>query len=151
MGKLEIKSLCKSFGGNQVLTAVSYQIADGEFAAVMGQSGCGKSTLLYCVSGMDRPTSGEMIFNGQKMLALSEKEMEQLRLKHMGFIFQKANFLKNLSVADNIVFPAFQLGPGPTIRLPCRPCTHMGRLYCGYSPPIHGSLANSRANFWEFP
>lgn len=110
MNKLEIKSLCKSFNGNQVLKNVSFQIADGEFVAVMGQSGCGKSTLLYCVSGMDSPTSGEILFDGRKMLSLSEQETERLRLKRMGFIFQKANFLKNLSVADNIVFPAFQLG-----------------------------------------
>lgn len=110
MNKLEIKNLCKSFDGNKVLKDVSFQVSDGEFVAVMGQSGCGKSTLLYCVSGMDSPTSGEIFFDGQKMLQLSEKETEILRLKHMGFIFQKANFLKNLSVADNIVFPAFQLG-----------------------------------------
>lgn len=110
MNKLEIKKLCKSFDGNKVLKDVSFQVSDGEFVAVMGQSGCGKSTLLYCVSGMDSPTSGEIFFDGQKMLQLSEKETEILRLKHMGFIFQKANFLKNLSVADNIVFPAFQLG-----------------------------------------
>lgn len=110
MDKLEIKSLYKSFDGNQVLKDVSFQVAEGEFVAVMGQSGCGKSTLLYCVSGMDSPTSGEILFDGRKMLSLSEQETERLRLKRMGFIFQKANFLKNLSVADNIVFPAFQLG-----------------------------------------
>lgn len=108
--KLEIRNLCKKFGEIQVLKDVSFEIADGEFVAIMGQSGCGKSTLLYCVSGMERPTSGEIIFEGQKMLALSDKEMEKQRLQHMGFIFQKPNFLKNLSVADNIVFPAFQLG-----------------------------------------
>lgn len=108
--KLEIRNLCKSFGESQVLKNVSFEIADGEFVAVMGQSGCGKSTLLYCVSGMERPTSGEVIFEGQELLALSDREMEKQRLQHMGFIFQKPNFLKNLSIADNIVFPAFQLG-----------------------------------------
>lgn len=108
--KLEIKNLCKNFGESQVLKNVSFEIADGEFVAVMGQSGCGKSTLLYCVSGMERPTSGEVIFEGQELLALSDREMEKQRLQHMGFIFQKPNFLKNLSIADNIVFPAFQLG-----------------------------------------
>lgn len=108
--KLEVKNLCKSFGGNDVLKNICFQIAAGEFAAVMGQSGCGKSTLLYCISGMDRPTSGEIRFDGQEMLPLSRKEAENLRLRHMGFIFQKAGFLKNLSIADNIVFPAFQLG-----------------------------------------
>lgn len=110
MSKLEVKSLYKSFDGNQVLKDVSFKVADGEFVAVMGQSGCGKTTLLYCVSGMDSPTSGEILFDGRKMRSLSEQETERLRLKRMGFIFQKANFLKNLSVADNIVFPAFQLG-----------------------------------------
>lgn len=110
IGKLEIKNLCKSFDGSQVLTNVCFQAAAGEFVAVMGQSGCGKSTLLYCVSGMDRPTSGEVRFDGRELSTLTDREMEKLRLAHMGFIFQKANFLKNLSIADNIVFPAFQLG-----------------------------------------
>lgn len=108
--KLEIRNLCKNFGESQVLKDVSFEMTDGEFVAVMGQSGCGKSTLLYCVSGMERPTSGEIIFEGREILALSDKEMERQRLQHMGFIFQKPNFLKDLSVADNIVFPAFQLG-----------------------------------------
>lgn len=108
--KLEIRNLCKSFSESQVLKDVSFEIADGEFVAIMGQSGCGKSTLLYCVSGMERPSSGEIIFEGQKIHELSDKGMEKQRLQHMGFIFQKPNFLKNLSVADNIVFPAFQLG-----------------------------------------
>ena len=108
--KLEVNNLCKCFGGNDVLKNIRFQIPAGEFVAVMGQSGCGKSTLLYCISGMDRPTSGEIRFDGREMLTLSDQEMEKLRLRHMGFIFQKAIFLKNLSVADNIVFPAFQLG-----------------------------------------
>lgn len=108
--KFEVKNLCKSFDGNEVLKKIHFQIAAGEFVAVMGQSGCGKSTLLYCISGMDRPTSGEIRFDGREMLTLSEKETEKLRLKQMGFIFQKPHFLKNLSIADNIVFPAFQLG-----------------------------------------
>lgn len=108
--KLEVKNLCKSFGGSQVLKQISFQIGAGEFVTIMGQSGCGKSTLLYCVSGMDRPTSGEACFDGRDIFSLSDKEMERLRLAHMGFIFQKANFLKNLTIADNIIFPAFQLG-----------------------------------------
>lgn len=110
ISKLEVRNLCKSFGGSQVLTQVSFQVAAGEFVAIMGQSGCGKSTLLYCASGMDRPTSGEVRFDGKELSALSDREMEKLRLQHMGFVFQKANFLKNLTIADNVVFPAFQLG-----------------------------------------
>lgn len=110
ISKLEVRNLCKRFDTSQVLTQVSFQIAAGEFVAIMGQSGCGKSTLLYCASGMDRPTSGTVRFDGRELFTLSDREMETLRLQHMGFVFQKANFLKNLSIADNIVFPAFQLG-----------------------------------------
>ena len=107
---LNIQGICKNFEGNRVLKDVIFQIEKGEFVAVMGQSGCGKSTLLYSISGMDKPTKGEVFFEGRNLSGLSEKETEKLRLNRMGFIFQKANFLKNLSIEDNIVFPAFQAG-----------------------------------------
>ena len=107
---LEAKGICKSFEGSEVLRDISFQVEKGEFVAVMGQSGCGKSTLLYSLSGMDSPTGGEVVFEGQRLTDLPEKEMEKLRLTRMGFIFQRANFLKNLSIEDNIIFPAFQAG-----------------------------------------
>lgn len=107
---LEAKGICKSFEGSEVLRDISFQVEKGEFVAVMGQSGCGKSTLLYSLSGMDSPTGGEVVFEGQRLTDLPEKEMEKLRLIRMGFIFQRANFLKNLSIEDNIIFPAFQAG-----------------------------------------
>lgn len=110
---IQTKNLQKNFEGNEVLRNVTLEIAQGEFAAVMGQSGCGKSTLLYCISGMDQPSGGEVLFQGRSLSGLSEKEMERVRLEHMGFIFQRANFLKNLSIEDNIVFPAFQAGLRP--------------------------------------
>lgn len=107
---IRVSGLCKKYGDIDILKDIDFHIGKGEFAVIMGQSGCGKSTLLYCVSGMDQPTAGEVYFEGQKLSAFSEKEMERLRLERMGFIFQKANFLKNLSIEDNIVFPAFQAG-----------------------------------------
>ena len=107
---IKVNNVCKTIGETEILRNIDFHIKKGEFVAVMGQSGCGKSTLLYSISGMDRPTSGEVVFEGQKMSAFSEKEMEALRLNRMGFIFQKANFLKNLSIEDNIVFPVFQAG-----------------------------------------
>ena len=105
---LKVRGLSKTYEGNQVLEQIDLEIGKGEFVVVMGQSGCGKSTLLYCISGMDSPTSGQVVFDGKELAGLSEREMESLRLKRMGFIFQKTNFLKNLSIMDNIVFPAFQ-------------------------------------------
>lgn len=107
---IRVTGLCKKYGENDILRDIDFHIRKGEFAAIMGQSGCGKSTLLYCVSGMDQPTAGEVYFEERKLSAFSEREMERLRLERMGFIFQKANFLKNLSIEDNIVFPAFQAG-----------------------------------------
>lgn len=109
---IQATNLTKRFDENDVLKEINLQIRKGEFAAVMGQSGCGKSTLLYCLSGMDRPTEGEVRFKNRNLGELSEKETENLRLHHMGFIFQKPNFLKNLSIADNIIFPAFRRGGG---------------------------------------
>ena len=107
---IRVIGLCKKYGENDILKDIDFHIRKGEFTAIMGQSGCGKSTLLYCVSGMDQPTAGEIYFEERKLSAFSEKEMERLRLERMGFIFQKANFLKNLAIEDNIVFPAFQAG-----------------------------------------
>lgn len=110
MSILEAKGLCKTYGSTNILSDVNLQIEKGEFVAIMGQSGGGKSTLLYSISGMDKPTGGTVTFDGVDMTALSPKQMQQLRLKRMGFVFQKTSFLKNLSIIDNIVFPAFQLG-----------------------------------------
>ena len=110
MSILETKGLCKNYGANNILSDIDLQINTGDFVAVMGQSGGGKSTLLYCVSGMDTPSSGKVYFDGVDMANLSGRQMQELRLKRMGFVFQKPNFLKNLSIMDNIVYPAFQLG-----------------------------------------
>lgn len=111
--KLEVKGLCKNFDGNRVLNDIDFQIESGEFVTVMGQSGCGKSTLLYSISGMDRASEGKIFFDNHELSELSDKEIQKLRLERMGFVFQKANFIKNLSIFDNIVFPAFQLGKKP--------------------------------------
>lgn len=110
MSMLETKGLCKNYGSNRILSDVDLQIHKGEYVAIMGQSGCGKSTLLYCISGMDKPSSGKVCFDGVDVADLSGRQMQELRLKRMGFVFQKTSFLKNLSVIDNIVYPAFQLG-----------------------------------------
>ncbi len=107
---IKTEALTKDYGNGNVLTNINLEIKKGEFTAVMGQSGCGKSTLLYCISGMDKPTSGRVIFEGTDMSGLPDKKMQELRLKRMGFVFQKTGFLKNLNIMDNILYPAFQLG-----------------------------------------
>jgi len=107
---LQTKGLCKTYivnkRQNNVLKNIDLTINEGEMVAVMGPSGSGKSTLLYCVSGMDRVTAGEVVFDGKETAKLSEKELARLRLDEMGFIFQQMYMMKNLSVLDNIIFPA---------------------------------------------
>lgn len=105
---LEVKDLCKSFDDTQVLKDINLAVNEGDFVAIMGRSGSGKSTLLYCISGMDRPTSGNVIFLGQDISKLDDDKMSEIRLKRMGFIFQHSYLLKNLSVRDNIVLPGFK-------------------------------------------
>ncbi|MCH1625464.1 ABC transporter ATP-binding protein [Ferdinandcohnia quinoae] len=90
----------------RILKDINLEIEEGEFVSIMGPSGSGKSTLLYNMSGMDRVSSGSVKFRGSDITSLSEEKMAQLRLKHMGFIFQDINLLKNLSLIDNVMFPA---------------------------------------------
>lgn len=108
---VEAKSLNKNvaLGSDQafpILKDINLEIKEGEFVSVMGPSGSGKSTLLYNISGMDRMTSGSVTFRGSDFPSLKEEELAQIRLNHMGFIFQDINLLKNLSLIDNVMFPA---------------------------------------------
>ncbi|WP_150273899.1 ABC transporter ATP-binding protein [Paenibacillus tepidiphilus] len=109
---LEVRNLCKTYivnkAQNHVLRNISFTLEQGEFVSVMGPSGSGKSTLLYTVSGMDRSTAGEVIFDRQKLDGLGDKQMAEIRLTQMGFIFQQMVMLGNLSVYDNIILAGYQ-------------------------------------------
>ena len=112
MNILEVKNLCKTYivnkRQNNVLKNVNFTVGEGEMVAVMGPSGSGKSTLLYTVSGMDGITAGEALFCGKNIASMGDRELADLRLDEMGFIFQQMYMLKNLTVLDNIILPAAQ-------------------------------------------
>ena len=116
MNSLKVTDLCKTYIinkiQNNVLRNVNFQINEGEMVAIMGPSGSGKSTLLYVTSGMDNLTAGKVDYFGKEISTLTANEMSDLRLDEMGFIFQQMHMLKNLSIYDNIILPAYQSQKG---------------------------------------
>lgn len=104
---LEAKDLCKTYSNESVqqhvLKNLNISISKGDFVVIMGNSGSGKSTLLYALSGMDRPTLGDIYFSGEKISKYSNDKLAVFRRKNCGFVFQQ-NFLNDtMNVLDNIM------------------------------------------------
>lgn len=108
---LSAKGLGKSFAHNgiqnHILSNLDMEIYEGDFTVIMGASGSGKSTLLYALSGMDRATSGQVIYNGQDIVKMSEKNLTRLRHGDFGFIFQQMHLVSNLSLFENIAVSGY--------------------------------------------
>ena len=106
---IEAKELSKIYGEgeNQVvaLDRASLTIAPGDFISIMGPSGSGKSTLLHLLSGLDRPTSGQLTYDGRDIYRLGDKELSAFRRRRIGFIFQQFHLLPVLTAWENIVMP----------------------------------------------
>lgn len=106
---LEVNNLSKSFktGKNDrlALNNISFSVNKGEFISIMGPSGCGKSTLLYLMGGLDNPTEGKVLINGQHIFDLNDSEKGRIRRQVIGFVFQFYNLVKNLNVEENILLP----------------------------------------------
>jgi len=111
---LEIKELSRIYSMGDVkvkaLNNVSFEITRGEFVAIMGKSGSGKSTLLHQLGLLDTPTSGQIIFDGQNLLELSESRKARFRLSKFGYVFQEYALLPELSALENVYLPAIALG-----------------------------------------
>lgn len=109
MSILQTSNLKKIYGSGDVavhaLDGVSFSVDKGEFVAIVGTSGSGKSTLLHMLGGLDRPTSGNVTVDGQKLFALKEDELTVFRRRKIGFVFQNYNLVPVLSVYENIVLP----------------------------------------------
>lgn len=115
---LEVKNLCKTYitnsRPNNVLKNVNFTVDEGEYIAIMGPSGSGKSTLLYAISGMDFITSGKVLVDGIDISKMTKKEISAMRLNKIGFVFQQMHMLRNLSIYDNIILPAYSTEKGKT-------------------------------------
>ncbi|MDD4088562.1 MAG: ABC transporter ATP-binding protein, partial [Tissierellia bacterium] len=102
------------FGGNKVtaLKNINFSVEKGEYVVIMGESGSGKTTLLNILASMDRPTSGEVILNGENTINIDENELAKFRREHLGFVFQDFNLLDTFSIEDNIYLPLVLAGEG---------------------------------------
>lgn len=102
---LKTRQLCKTFNNRglqqQVLKNLNLDIKEGDFTVIMGASGSGKSTLLYALSGLDKPTLGEIFFHGEKITNYSNDRLAVFRRKNCGFIFQQIYLLNSMSILDN--------------------------------------------------
>ena len=104
---IETKKLCKTFsnGGVQqhVLRNVDMEIYEGDFTVIMGASGAGKSTLMYALSGMDKPTLGEVLFEDRDITGMTTDELAYFRRENCGFVFQQIYLVDSMSVLDNVL------------------------------------------------
>jgi len=107
---LRVEHLYKAYGtgANKVeaLKDINLSVQKGEFVAIVGASGSGKSTLLHLVGGLDRPTSGKVIIDGENIYDYSEEKLAIFRRRKIGFIFQFFNLIPVLTVKENISLPA---------------------------------------------
>ena len=106
---IETKDLYKFYkaGTNiiKALNGVTLEIKDGEFCAIIGPSGSGKSTLLNMLAGLEPPTKGEIIINGEHLEHYSENRLVAFRRRNVGFIFQSYNLIPTMSALENVAFP----------------------------------------------
>jgi len=113
---IEVKNLVKKYRvGTEIITAldgVDLKIQKGEFIAIVGTSGSGKSTLLNMMSGLERPTKGEIWINNILINKVKEKDMAAFRRNYMGFVFQSFNLLSSLTALENSVLPLILQGMG---------------------------------------
>ncbi len=109
MSILQTKDLKKYYGSGETqvkaLDGVNLTVENGEFVAIVGTSGSGKTTLLHMLGGLDRPTSGEIIVDGQNLLTLKDEALTIFRRRKIGFVFQSYNLVPVLSVWENIILP----------------------------------------------
>ena len=109
--RLRISQLRKNYGPVTVFENVSFDLAAGEFVAIVGESGVGKSTLLNCMAGLDSWDQGRVLLDGTDIGTLADTPRALLRRRHIGFVFQAFHVLPHLDVAQNVGLPLMLLQP----------------------------------------
>lgn len=109
---IEISNITKSFDTLQVLKGIDLEIGSGEIVSIVGPSGAGKTTLLQIMGSLDRPDSGEVIYDGQSIFRLSESRLSRFRNHNIGFVFQFHQLLPEFTLEENVAMPAMIGGAG---------------------------------------
>ena len=109
---IELDNITRSFGSLQVLKGISLNIDRGEVVSITGPSGAGKTTLLQIMGSLDKPDGGKVIYNGQDITKMSEKEISAFRNRHIGFVFQFHQLLPEFTAMENIAIPMLIAGQG---------------------------------------
>ncbi len=111
---LETRALCKSFPSGaeslHVLRGIDLTLSPGEFVSIVGVSGAGKSTLLHLLGGLDRPTSGNVVYRGNDLFSGSEEELADYRNARVGFVFQFHHLLPEFTAIENVLIPGWIRG-----------------------------------------
>ncbi|WP_426513643.1 ABC transporter ATP-binding protein [Dactylosporangium sp. McL0621] len=102
---LAAHAITKTFGSTPALCNADLSVVPGEVLAIMGPSGSGKSTLLHCLAGILRPDSGDVVFDGRRLSAMSERERTLVRRDKFGFVFQFGQLVPELPVLQNVMLP----------------------------------------------
>ena len=109
---IELENITRSFGSLQVLKGISLNIERGEVVSITGPSGAGKTTLLQIMGSLDKPDGGKVLYDGQDITRMSEKEISAFRNKHIGFVFQFHQLLPEFTALENISIPMLIAGQG---------------------------------------
>ena len=104
---IETRNIFKSFGPLAVLKGVNFRVNKGEILAIVGASGAGKTTFLQILGTLDKPDSGEIIFNDTDIALMGKKELAKFRNQHIGFVFQFHNLLPEFTALENVCMPGF--------------------------------------------
>jgi lipoprotein-releasing system ATP-binding protein len=107
---IRLSGIKKTVGSEQILKGIDLEIYEGEFVSIVGASGSGKSSLLYIMGLLDKPTEGEVFFEGEKIDYSNDKRLSYLRNSKIGFVFQFHYLVQELSLLDNVILPAIKKG-----------------------------------------
>jgi ABC-type antimicrobial peptide transport system, ATPase component len=107
---IRLSGIIKTVGSEQILKGIDLEIYEGEFVSIIGASGSGKSSLLYILGLLDKPTEGEVFFEGEKIDYSNDKRLSYLRNSKIGFVFQFHYLVQELSLLDNVILPAIKKG-----------------------------------------